>query len=987
MSTVGRSPHRVAGRARELELLAQALDEAADGVPQAFVVRGEVGVGKTRLVGAVCDRARELGLAVLWGTCVRFGTIESTFLPWVTAVERWLQSAAESERQWVLSEVPQAAQLLPSLGSASGTDAGRLMHVLKSLIRSIGSRRPAVLVMDDVQWADPASRDALTYLLAGLANERLLVLATVRDEGVSADDPVHGWLADLRRLPAVTELPLARLDLTETAEQVALLLEAAPASSLVQAVYDRTGGNPYLVELLCHDLDATSRTLPAGMQEDLSRALLDVWYRLPGPAREAARILAVAGRPVPLTRFEQAHAAADGSAATSVRAAVAEAIGAGVLVRPDATAIWFRHPLLADVLRSTYLPGEAAPIHAVWADQLAGLTAEGLEEVRRLGDLALHYEGAGQLDACVNGSLAAADAAHELRMWREEEEHVQRALRLWPDVDAQLIGKHDLAGLHERAGRAGGRVGHTESAMRHFEHALSIVEAAGDVLRAGRYRIELLTGIFDVEWDPDDAVRGARGIVALTEAFPDSGEHAEAWASLGDCLSWTRDHDGAVAAAERSLSIAKRSGSPRAMCLAHRAWHWACGQGDEADLWHVRECMRWARESEELELISMAFGARSNYFEISGRLREFADSVTEEVRFDLDQGILVRAVWYCGVLSEVLAELGRFDDAETAAIDGLGFVGDYEGSVYVRLGAGTLAVRRGDLDTAFLHFARAREQSPTLETRLGMEASPRLAEHLIALDRPEQALALVERCLPIQAHDQGHVELLMQMAARACADLTAASRDHGDSAQAVLMQRRLDALVRLRQEIAPPEAVDPVSRARQALFQAETERVHNRATAEAWRLAVDQARAAELGWETAVAEYRYAEALWRSGASRSDIAEPLRKAYQFATKQRAVPLSRDVESLALSARVSLSEPRERDIVRHPANRLTPLTPREREVLGHLVAGRTYAEIATALFISEKTVSVHVSNMLRKTGTSSSRDVVALALRLGEVDAN
>ena len=108
-------------------------------MPRAVVVRGEAGVGKTRLVSAVCDRARARDVTVLWGTCVRFGAIESTFLPWVMAVERWLTSAAEADRQRVLAEVPQAAQLLPSLGGGSGTDAVRLMRVLKALVTAIGA--------------------------------------------------------------------------------------------------------------------------------------------------------------------------------------------------------------------------------------------------------------------------------------------------------------------------------------------------------------------------------------------------------------------------------------------------------------------------------------------------------------------------------------------------------------------------------------------------------------------------------------------------------------------------------------------------------------------------------------------------------------------------------------------------------------------------------------------------------------------------------
>ena len=228
-------------------------------------------------------------------------------------------------------------------------------------------------------------------------------------------------------------------------------------------------------------------TLPEGVPEDLARALLEVWYGLSEPAREATRILAIAGRPVLLTRLERACAAIDAVRSTSVRTAVAEAIGAGVMVRPDAGQVWFRHPLLAEVLPATYLPEEAAPVHAAWADQLAQGTGEGLEEVRRLGDLALHQEAAGQLEACMVASLAAADAAHEMRMWREEEAHLHRALRLRSDADPNVTAGHDLATLHERAFRAGHYVGHTDDAIGHLGHALRNVEASGDVLRASSF--------------------------------------------------------------------------------------------------------------------------------------------------------------------------------------------------------------------------------------------------------------------------------------------------------------------------------------------------------------------------------------------------------------------------------------------------------------------------------------------------------------------
>ena len=76
--------------------------------------------------------------------------------------------------------------------------------------------------------------------------------------------------------------------------------------------------------------------------------------------------------------------------------------------------LWFRHPLLAEVLPTTYLPGEAGPVHAAWANQLAEEPSDGVDEVRRLGDLALHLEAAGDLAGCVTASLAAADQAAQL---------------------------------------------------------------------------------------------------------------------------------------------------------------------------------------------------------------------------------------------------------------------------------------------------------------------------------------------------------------------------------------------------------------------------------------------------------------------------------------------------------------------------------------------------------------------------------------------
>jgi DNA-binding CsgD family transcriptional regulator len=154
-----------------------------------------------------------------------------------------------------------------------------------------------------------------------------------------------------------------------------------------------------------------------------------------------------------------------------------------------------------------------------------------------------------------------------------------------------------------------------------------------------------------------------------------------------------------------------------------------------------------------------------------------------------------------------------------------------------------------------------------------------------------------------------------------------------------------------------------------------------------WAIAVRCCRVAGLGWDAAVSTLRWCQAMLDDGAARGRVAGPLRDAHAYALREGAQGLAADVEALATSARVPLLAVGETPLPsqrRGEAGPLATLTRREREVLDHLVAGRTYAEIARALFISEKTVSAHVSNLLRKTGTTSRHEVSALALRMSAV---
>ncbi len=251
------------------------------------------------------------GVAVLWGRCVRFGAVDAPYVPLIGALEGWVESAEPHERCPMCSmRSPPRASCCRRWAATPPTMRVRLLSVVDALVMAIASHRPTVLVVDDVQWADLASRDALAYLVAGFRSQRLAVLTTYRDEELGTGHPMHSWLADLRRLPSVTDVRLDRLSRDgDRATARRCCWAVALTTHLVDEVVRRSDGNPYLSELLVQGVTRTDDELPADLPAELTGALLAAWHRLSAPAREVMRVLAVAGRPTSIDDLREVAAA------------------------------------------------------------------------------------------------------------------------------------------------------------------------------------------------------------------------------------------------------------------------------------------------------------------------------------------------------------------------------------------------------------------------------------------------------------------------------------------------------------------------------------------------------------------------------------------------------------------------------------------------------------------------------------------------------
>jgi len=304
----------------------------------------------------------------------------------------------------------------------------------------------------------------------------------------------------------------------------------------------------------------------------------------------------------------------------------------------------------------------------------------------------------------------------------------------------------------------------------------------------------------------------------------------------------------------------------------------------------------------------------------------------------------------------------------------------------VRHIAALLAARRGQASVAQQHLDRALELVPI--DFVWLRGRNHLVELLVHRGESERALELIGPVLTeiLAFGVDREVEELLLWGARAAADVAERARDRREPDVEGRAVQLLDELLRASEATPlarPSVEADPIWSAYRATTIAETARCRGSSgQSAAWERAASKHHATGFRWLEAMARWRHAQALLSEGAARTVVAEPLRQAHATALELGAAPLVAETESLARAARISLADPGGLLESSVQNSVLTALTSREREVLRYLVAGRTNAEIARELFISDKTVSVHVTNVLRKTGTANRVEAAGLARRLG-----
>ena len=919
---------------------------------------GNAGVGKTALLRAA--RSSIAGdVEILWAVCLPLASMAVPFLPLISAMREWTARGGDA----------------PPLDGAQRPAADVVVQVDRWL-QEVCRRRPLLLVVDDLQWADQSTLDLLMYVIAGPAQRRLAIAATLRTDEVEHDPRLRDWLANVRRLPGVAELRLTTFDRPATVAQLAQLLGGPPHESLVDDVFRRSRGNAYLTTLLARDLAPNARRLPTHLPTELHDAVAHTWRGLSHPAQTITQLIAVAGRPVSLDELHPVTAVT-GVNLSMIR--LREAVDRGVLETVTSDRYWFVHPLLAEVLEEMLLPDERRAWHAAFAASLdPGVDPSNSPADWRVVGVADHYHRAGNLEQAFRWALPAAATAERMGGASEGLRLLRRAYELLPTVNGTGVSQLELL---ERIRAAAERAGDQPQELAAVDELLELVDRGRQPLCTAELLVRRMllrhgTGQRFAE------LRDVREAVQLTAEHPTSAQHALAMAELAHAELW-HGLPGGAERARQAVQLSRACGSAKALTYALTANVMArCLADTNADEAEAREAQAAAAQVSDFWAYIHATLWWTNTLDCVASpavLEHLRRSREEMTARGAPHGYLAMI---CAVEAAGLLLRGNWRACSQRLRVALGSDPGAWADTNARLTAAMLACWQGRITEAHSHLARAEELFAEHSAYLSHSFEAVHAELAIAAGDTNRVLAATDRGLASRPSPT-MVERLLPLAARALANDVQNARDHG--ADPSLALARLDDLHHRYPNIVADMGPGPVYQAQrqamQALYDAELAQARLQPdSAPTWLKTAQACKDAHLAWDEAYARRKAAQLLLPHRASRKTAIHALRQAYDLAHDLQAKPLLVEIEALAQTARVTLSTP-PAHVRGASANQLPGLTRREREVLAHIATGSTYAEIAHTLTLSEKTISTHVSNILRKTGTNNRIELAQLANRL------
>jgi len=969
------------GRDAELTVLMRALADGRAGHPGAVVVRGEAGIGKTRLLDEFRARAEasltpgDPPLVVAVGQCVDLGPIGAPFTP-IRRLVRDLRAAVGDEAFRAGARTPGVlvtlGTLVPDLVDAptEGRDvsADYVAEAIETLLEGLSQEHHLLLVIEDLHWADASTMALLKTLATTLRGRHITLVATYRPDDVDRFHPLRAVLAELERNRGVVGIEVHRLTSEQVATQAAALGIHADERAVAQLA-ERSGGIPFLVEELA--------AIGAGRLPDTLRDLVLARYeRLGDSERGLVRLMSAGG----VTVSHDAIAAIAGLGEHDLDQALHGAIDARVLVADDiGIGYAFRHALTREAVHDDLLPSERARFHRAFAEHYAALP---VAEPGRHAIVAEHWLAAGDVPRAFEATIAALGEAEAGAALATSTRLAERLIELWSQVpDAAAVAGFDRQELFRRAVTLVFYTGDYERMLRLVDEALDACPADDAFGRAWLLRqqyVGRVNALVGTVWTaPENLALVEEALTLLGDADdpPSLALRARTLSLRGGFTKSAEPLDPDDPEVRETVALAVASGDATTIvaCIGNISARLAFAGNDgvaSALFEHVPE-LPPGRTRTQFAITVVQTHIQLGRF---GDAVELGDTVyAEAVRHGVERGMGAELAAF---LAYALCAAGRPEEALRYGRRAIELLqNDFFRSFAVRTLA-TLPLWNDD--RAAYDAVRAKYEAlvagvrEDLEERAGWDAITIQALLADAADAAspaarraaiEQAAALAESAL--ENADQGiyPARLALTAAAMAFAAATESEVETG------ILRTRIDGLLGMLGDAPRYRALTVFVGAllREADGAAPAERVTR------WREVVDVLAPGDgiPILHLHLARLQLAEALLEAG-------EPDAAAVELDVVQAEAP-GHGVTLVArwsreLAERAGLSRPQV--VVSAPAG-VAALTPRELQVLELVAKGLTNPQIGAELFISPKTASVHVSAILAKIRASNRAEAASM----------
>jgi DNA-binding NarL/FixJ family response regulator len=974
------------GRADELRELTDLVGrERASGF---VLVGGDAGAGKSRLVAELGADATERGWRVLTGHCLDFGDESAPYLPFSEALGR-LAADCPDEADALVAAHPALARLFPAhrmMGDAdrlpAPTDRAAVYTAMHGALEQLAGESSLLLVVEDVHWADESTRHLLRYLFTRELSAPVAILATYRSDDLNRRHPLRAALAEWVRLPAVQRIQLGPLTEDDSRQLVAALHPKPLAEHDLTQITARAEGNPFFIEELVAAAEVSGGVLPA----DLADLLLVRLEQLGDDGRLVVRAAAVAGRRV--SHDLLAHGTALDAA--QLDDAVRAAVDANILIPVGSEGYAFRHALLAEAVYQDLLPGERVRLHATYAEALASHAVKG-----PAAELSLHARASHDLVTAVRASIEAGDEAMSVGGPDAATRHYELALDLLEDpgvaraVDASADGAVSRVDLVLRASAAAEAAGHIARSVALADDALRELPDTAPATDRVRLILALVTTALVMD-HPVDVLALSTQAVGLMADEPPSELHAQVlqiharantdrareeeaarWA--GEALRMARDLRLPDVATDATLLLAKldeRAGAPE---RAEAAMVQAISDAEAAGL--------------DIARLRGLYSLASLHYS-QGRLEPSVRTYREAAALARQVGRQwapygSESVVFGAIVSQVAGDWASAD----AMLDQGGQTPPEVAEAMIDAVALDLAAGRGQVD-ALVDAASLRARWE-LDGIVALTSGAAMIELYGQAGDLDAARAIHDDAVTVLARlwQQPLFPARVRFAALLLGHLASAAATATGTELAGLVDAG-DELVASAAEVASAgRHTGPEGHAWIARVAAEHARLH-------WLAGVDPPDATTLieRWEAAADAFEAFGHVYEAGRSRARLAAARAAAGDATGAKADADIAREI-ALRLGARSLLDELRHAPggidgsaPARGSAGRQgEQLTARERDVLALVATGRSNREIGQQLFISAKTVSVHISNVLAKLEASSRTEAVAIARRRGLLD--